>query len=288
MLSQYLTAIQCSGSLPPQESGLTFNSWEGKSHLEMHWWHAAHFALWNRLPLLENSLDFYQDILPRAQATAKRQGYNGARWPKMTGPSGAESPSSVGPFLVWQQPHPIYYAELCWREHRDRATLDKCRRVVSETAEFMASYAIWDGATKRFVLGPALQCAQEVFPKDRTLNPTYELTYWRWGLETAQQWRERLGEDRKEEWDRLLKFLAQPPVSEGKYLFTETAPDTYTNRRWARGHPSVTAALGVLPGPGVDRETMRATLHWILENWNWPSTLGLGLSDGGHERGASR
>src|SRR5205814_1829301 len=36
VLSQYLTAIQCSGSMPPQETGLTVNSWYGKFHLEMH------------------------------------------------------------------------------------------------------------------------------------------------------------------------------------------------------------------------------------------------------------
>jgi hypothetical protein len=66
VLSQYLTAIQCAGSLPPQETGLTYNSWEGKFHLEMHWWHASHFALWERLPLLERSLGYYQRILPRA------------------------------------------------------------------------------------------------------------------------------------------------------------------------------------------------------------------------------
>ena len=59
VLSQYLTAIQCSGSLPPQETGLTCNSWYGKFHLEMHWWHAAHFALWRRLPMLEKSLGWY-------------------------------------------------------------------------------------------------------------------------------------------------------------------------------------------------------------------------------------
>ncbi|HEU4387429.1 MAG TPA: glycoside hydrolase family 65, partial [Blastocatellia bacterium] len=41
VLSQYLTAIQCAGSNPPQETGLTVNSWYGKFHLEMHWWHAA-------------------------------------------------------------------------------------------------------------------------------------------------------------------------------------------------------------------------------------------------------
>jgi len=66
---------------------------------------------------------FVEKILPRAEGTAKKQGYAGARWPKMTSPSGAESPSPVGPFLVWQQPPPIFYAELCYREHGARATL---------------------------------------------------------------------------------------------------------------------------------------------------------------------
>jgi protein-glucosylgalactosylhydroxylysine glucosidase len=55
VLSQYLTKIQGSGTLPPQETGLTMNSWYGKFHLEMHWWHAAHFALWDRTDLLERS-----------------------------------------------------------------------------------------------------------------------------------------------------------------------------------------------------------------------------------------
>jgi hypothetical protein len=274
VLSQYLTAIQCAGSLPPQETGLTYNSWEGKFHLEMHWWHAGHFALWNRLPLLERSLGYYQQILPQARAAAKRQGYTGARWPKMTSPTGQDSPSPVGPFLIWQQPHPIFYAELCYREHHDRATLEKFRQMVSETAEFMASYAAWDQAGKRYCLGPPLQCAQEIFPKDTTMNPTFELTYWRWGLETAQQWRQRLGQPRVEKWDQVLHSLARPPVAAGNYLFAETAPDTYSNTNWVRDHPSVTAALGLLPGPRIDRETMRHTLHWVWGHWDWPSTWG--------------
>jgi hypothetical protein len=86
VLSQYQTAIQCAGSLPPQETGLTCNSWYGKFHLEMHYWHAAHFAAWNRAPLLERSLAWYNSILPSARETARRQGYAGARWPKMTPP----------------------------------------------------------------------------------------------------------------------------------------------------------------------------------------------------------
>ena len=274
VLSQYLTAIQCAGRYPPQESGLTFNSWEGKFHLEMHWWHAAQFALWDRLPLLEKSLGYYQAILPKARATAARQGYSGARWPKMTSPTGDESPSNVGPFLVWQQPHPIFYAELVHRSRPGRATLEQYRQIVFDTAEFMASFPAWDEQGGRFVLGPPLQCAQETYPKDRTANCTYELSYWAWGLQTAQAWRERLGLPREARWDRVLLRLAKPAVTDGRYLFAESAPDTYSNPRWATDHPSVVAALGVLPGVDIDRATMERTFTWIWEHWDWPSTWG--------------
>src|SRR5690606_14866161 len=149
VLSEYLTALQCAGSMPPQETGLTFNSWHGKSHLEMHWWHAAHFALWDRVELLRRSLPWYTRVLPRARETARMQGYTGARWGKMIGPDGRESPSGIGPFLVWQQPHPIYYAELVYRATEEAAFLEEFADVVFATAEFMASYPHHDLAGGR-------------------------------------------------------------------------------------------------------------------------------------------
>jgi hypothetical protein len=270
VLSQYLTAIQCAGRTPPQESGLTFNSWEGKFHLEMYWWHAAHFALWGRAALLDRSLDYYNRILTRAQRTATRQGYFGARWPKMTDPSGAESPSSVGPFLVWQQPHPIYLALLMYRARPERSTLERFRDVVSETAEFMASFA----ASQRYGLGPPLQCAQEVFPKDRTTDCGFELAYWRWGLEAAQQWRAKLGLPRESRWDGVLDRLARPAIADGKYLFAGSVGDGYTDPRWARDHPMILGALGMLPGTAIDPAVMRRTLDWIWEHWSWADTWG--------------
>ena len=64
-------------------------------------------------------------------------------------------------------------------------------QIVFETAEFMASYPVWDEAGERYVLGPALIPAQESYGSTRTrnLNPTFELAYWHWALETAQKWR---------------------------------------------------------------------------------------------------
>jgi hypothetical protein len=30
----------------------------------------------------------------------------------------------------------------------------------------------------------------------------------------------------------------------------------------------------MLPGPGIELETMTRTLDWIWQRWNWPSTWG--------------
>ncbi|MBE0537182.1 MAG: glycoside hydrolase family 65, partial [Phycisphaerae bacterium] len=272
ILSQYLTAIQCAGSRPPQETGLVCNSWHGKFHLEMHWWHAVHFALWNRIGLLERSLPWYESILPAARATAQMQGYRGARWPKMTAPDGRESPSRVGVFLIWQQPHPIYYAELCYRTRPDRQTLDRYRNLVFETADFMASYPTWDEANNRYVLGPALIPAQESYgpTRDRNLNPTFELAYWHWALQTAQTWRRRLDLEPDPEYARILKHLPKPTICDGVYTAIETEPYTIY-----RDHPSMVAAYGLVPPtPLIDPATMQRTYDHVLQTWNWQSTWG--------------
>jgi len=273
VLSQYLTAIQCAGTMPPAETGLTFNSWYGKAHLEMHWWHSVHFALWGRLPLLERSLPWYQSILPKAKKMAKLQGYSGARWPKMVGPDGREGPSSIGAFIIWQQPHPIYYAELCYRQHPNRKYLEKYKEIVFETAEFMSSFAFWDEKKARYVLGPPVMPAQERYDVAKTYNPTFELEYWRWGLETAQKWRQRLGLERNKKWDHVLKHLSKPPVKDGLYLATESTPDTWTKNHW-KDHPSMLFAYGVLPPQTVDRQIMRRTLDKVMEKWDWSTTWG--------------
>lgn len=272
VLSQYLTAIQCAGSLPPQETGLTCNSWYGKFHLEMHWWHAVHFAYWDRLPLLERSLDFYRKNLAAAQSLAARQGYRGARWPKMVGPDAQDSPSPIGPLLVWQQPHPIYYAELCYRAKPVAATLTRYRDVVYQTAEFLSSFAWFDAKRGEYVLGPPVIPAQENHPPRETWNPTYELAYFRWALEVAQQWRVRAGLTREPKWEDVRTKLAPLPVKDGLYLAHENCPQTFTERN--RDHPSMLAALGVLPGPGADPETMRATLKKVMGSWKWADTWG--------------
>ena len=61
-------------------------------------------------------------------------------------------------------------------------------------------------------------------------------------------------------------------MREGVYLAHENCPQTYTERN--RDHPSMLAACGVLPGDGVERETMRRTLAKVMKEWQWDETWG--------------
>jgi hypothetical protein len=270
VLSQYLTAVHCAGSLPPAETGLMANSWRGRFHLEMHWWHGAHFPLWGRAGLLERSLGWYAAVLPRARATARDQGCPGARWPKQTGPDGRESPSPIGPFLIWQQPHPIYLAELVRRATGTEHALERYADLVMDTAAFMAGYAVkgQDG----YALGPPLVPAQESYAELRAeaVNPTFELAYWSWALDVAQRWRRLLGLPPEPSWAEVSAGMARPRVRDGVYAAMAAPP--YTVRD---DHPSMLYALGLVPPTRlIDPATMRATLHDVLASWPWETAWG--------------
>ncbi|MET4540793.1 hypothetical protein ABIE37_002581 [Arthrobacter bambusae] len=270
VLSQYLTAINCAGSLPPQETGLVCNSWRGRFHLEMHWWHAAHFAHWNRVELLLPSLRWYSTVLETSRQTAKAQGFDGVRWPKQVGPDGRESPSPIGTFLIWQQPHPIHLAELVYRANPGREVLEEFAEIVFESAAFMAGFA--HPTSRGFELGPPLIPAQESYGSMRAkvTNPTFELAYWQWGLRTASKWRERLGLDPVPAWSDVAEGMVPPRVVNGVYAAIDVEPFTIRT-----DHPSMLCALGVLPLTDViDPDIMRATLSDVLADWDWGSTWG--------------
>ena len=134
VLSQYLTQVNCANALPPQETGLTYNSWFGRPHLEMTWWHMVDFALWGRPQTVATVMDWYNDVAyPVARQIAQRQGFKGVRWMKMTDPWAGEAPSNTGSFLIWQQPHYLYMAEELYRANPSDASLKKYAEQVEET-----------------------------------------------------------------------------------------------------------------------------------------------------------
>ena len=200
VLSQYLTQINCANNMPPQESGLTYNTWFGRPHLEMTWWHAVDFALWNRPEVIAQMLKWYnQTAYPIAKKIAERQGFKGIRWMKMTDPWGGEAPSNTGSFLIWQQPHYIYLAEEMYRANPTAQTLIEYSEQVEATAEFMADFATYDAKNDRYILKGAT-AMQECMTKDISYNQPFELAYWRYGLTVAQKWRERMGRPRIAQW----------------------------------------------------------------------------------------
>ena len=275
LLSQYLLAIQSAGSVPPQETGLTYNSWFGKFHLEMIWWHQAWQPLWGHANLLDRTLGWYETVEPVAREIARRQGFPGVRWMKMTDPSGTEAPSNVGSFLIWQQPHFIYLAELVYRANPSDEVIKKYNRLVQETAEFMYAFATYDEFHGRFILKGAIP-AQETLRAATTINPPFELSYWHFAMQTAQKWRERAGEKRNLEWDEMIDKLSPLAYNEDHlYLASEDAVDTYKDIRFTSDHMAVLGAVGILPMNKLIRDDyMKNTLHWVWDNWNWGKTWG--------------
>lgn len=276
ILSQYLTRIQCSGSFPPAETGLTYNSWFGKFHLEMHWWHVVHFALWHHDDVLKRQLNYYSDIIQNARQTAMHQGYKGARWPKMTDREGRESPSNVGTYLIWQQPHPIFFAELLYINANNKMeVLEKYKDIVFETADFMASYEWYDSKAGKYTLGPLLIPAQESLNKETTINPPFETVYWYWGLKTAIEWKNRLGLKADPLWIDLIKKISPLSVKDGVYLCSEDTKDSYSNTKYLSDHPIVSGINGVMPRTMlVDNKILGNSLDTIMKKWNWKSTWG--------------
>lgn len=302
VLSQYLTNINCANNMPPQETGLTYNSWFGRPHLEMALWHTLHFALWNRPQVLGKMLKWYNDVAyPEARKIAERQGFKGIRWMKMTDPWAGEAPSNTGSFLIWQQPHYIYLAEEMYRAHPTAETLNLYARQVEETAEFMADFVTFDAATHTYHLTGAT-AMQESMSKDFSHDHPFELAYWRYGLQTAQTWRERQGLTRHQAWDDIIHHLAPLPEQDGIYTagtpvaaFNDTTEhtshfDPFTTpeqkgkatiskeafeQKSRSDHPAILGVAAFFPDTNTySPSTMLATLRWIQSYWNWPTTWG--------------
>lgn len=276
VLSQYLTYINCAGNMPPQETGLTYNSWFGRPHLEMTWWHAVDFCLWNQPDVVARMLQWYDNVAaPVARNIAKRQGFKGLRWMKMTDPWAGEAPSNVGSFLLWQQPHYIYLAEEMYRADPSDQTLKAYAEHVEQTAEFMADFAKSCDRGGQYIPLTGATAMQECMRKDFSYNHPFELSYWRYGLTVAQKWRERMGKSRNADWDNIIKRLAPLPEKNGIYqagLLSKEEPRF--DEHCYSDHPAVLGAFGLIPTQGIDSIKMTHTLDAVMHNWHWETTWG--------------
>jgi hypothetical protein len=270
VLSQYLMAAMSAGSWPSSENGLMgIDPWRGQFHMEMVWWHLAHYALWDRWDQADKALGCYQRFAPAARQLANQLGYMGLKWQKSVGPEGRTAPWNGNQVLLWKQPHPIFFAELEYRLRPSRATLDKWAYIVEGTAEHMADYPVKDEKTGIYSLTPVMPPSEQGITRDTV----FDLAYWRWGLNKAQEWRERRSLPREPHWDEVRKKLAPLPVVDGVFVHSAEWSDTYTKRAWE--HPDPVGVFGMLPPcEGVDREIAQRTVRKVWETWNWSKVWG--------------
>jgi len=272
VLSQYLMGVQSRADIPPQETGLTSSSWYGKHHTEMAWWHTAHWVLWGRSENAERVLAWYLKTMGSARKVAQMRGLKGVRWSKMVGPEGRESPGG-NPLIIWNQPQVIHLAELLYLANPAEEILQRYSGLIEESAQALSSMLLWDQNKGRWSLEPPIWIAQEIYDPTITQNPGFELSYWRYGLATAQLWRKRLGKKENSDWNEQITKLAALPQNGGKYVAIESVPDTFENIESRQDHPTMLAPMGLLNDETVDPVVMKRTLHAVLETWNWKEKI---------------
>ncbi len=274
VLSQYLMRCNTAGTWCSAECGLlATDPWRGQFHMEMVWWHLAHCALWDRLECSDEALRCYDKFKPIAKKLAEQLGYKGYKWGKSVGPEGRTAPWVGNQVLLWKQQHPMFFAELEYRNRPTPQTLEKWADILDGTAENMVDYAVKDEHGV-FHLDPVMPPSEVGISKDTV----FDLAYWRFGLDIANRWRERMGKPRNENWDNVRKNLAQlPTVDDPKdgriYARSVDWLDEFTKRNWE--HPDMAGVFGMLPAmDGVDPAISKRTIEKMKREWTWSKCWG--------------
>ncbi|KAF8882130.1 hypothetical protein BD779DRAFT_1544102 [Infundibulicybe gibba] len=118
----------------------------------------------------------------------------------MTDPSGRSSPGEINNLLIWQQPHPLIFAEYEYRAFPTLATLEKWEGVVKATADWMVAFAWKNSSSGHYDLGPPMFVVSEDTSPNVTQNPAFELAYWRLGLGIAEEWMRRSRKEVNSTW----------------------------------------------------------------------------------------
>ncbi len=269
ILSQFLTAINSSGSMPPAEAGLyLIDDWKGNFHLEMTAWHGAHFIFWNRPQMLAGWVNWYKTIgISSAINEAKLEGWKGAKWLKTPDPYGRWDCWIYGTNRITQNAHPFYFAELFYTLSPNKKTLEDWRDIIFKTSEMMIDFLYWDEAQNRYVLGPPVMSGAEGDDGFETWNVTSELNYWLMSLKIAKKWRERLGLNPDEKLNHVIANISKPTVADGVYIDAESQPKVWNvlpSGRFLR--PAWLEVFGCIKGPLIDEKIMSATYERVSEN----------------------
>ena len=278
VLSKYLLHVNSTGIYPPQESGLTYNCWNSKFHLEMHLIHSLWNIYNNHVGDLVKSFDYYLNIMPSSLKRASLNGYKGLRFPKMTGPDGEDSPSNIGPLLIWQAPHILFMLQEIYYLYNKENIIKKYEPLISGTIDFMISFLTLKDS-KYQMLDPLLEACESI-PLDRCQNPSFELEYWRYTLERQPKIDTVLYGHQRYDYLDITSKIITPKEDDGIYLKTYGVIDKYD---LYKDHPTEGFLMSFFKSKIVDKEKMVKTIDYILKNmdlssyWGWDFPF-LGLS----------
>jgi hypothetical protein len=248
--------------------------------MEMVIWHNAHWSTWGRQKYFDNIFpEIYETLLLSSMARAKSMGWKGARWPKMTElNTGVNSPGDINALLLWQQPHAMYLAKLAYQARPTRETLQKWDKVLTATADYMASYPGLNNKTGKYDLGPPSYGVTENTPTNSTRNLAYEIAYWRYGLDVAAEWKRTLGQEVPEAWVHVAENLALPPQVDGLYAVYDGLNSSWWNDSKLTSDPrSLSMMQGILPDtPAVDPAVTLRTADKVWETWGDAQIRGWG------------
>ena len=110
---------------------------------------------------------------------------------------------------------------------------------------------------------------------NNTLNPTFELAYWRFGLAVASRWKARQNLPVPLSWTYVLSYLAPLPLANDTYAVYEGIPDMWVNPTTYADHPAMIGIYGLLPPtPDVDVTVVRNTAAKISGIWGFDDLYG--------------
>lgn len=256
--------------------------------------HLAHWTVWNKWSLYDRSVGVYERFLPSSYDRAKHQGYDGARLGKMSDPSGRSAPGEINSLLIWQQPHPMWFAEMEYRKFPTKKTLQEWDKILCGVAEFMVSYAWYNDSTKVYDLGPrkysearssfdlrliavalaAMFPVSENTNPNQTINPAFELAYWRFGLDVASKWQARQNKSVPSSWTTVKNNIAPFPIQEDAYILYEGIEEPWKGEA-VSDHPGLLGLYGWLPPDSrFNLTTFQNTIDKVYANWDFANLYG--------------
>ncbi|EHL00796.1 hypothetical protein M7I_3186 [Glarea lozoyensis 74030] len=135
--------------------------------------------------------------------------------------------------------------------------------------------AWYNSTTKHFDLGPPMYPVSENTNPNATINPVFELAYWRFGLTVALNWKRRQGQNVPRTWTNVLNNLAPLPIVNETYPIYEGVPEMWIDPVTFTDHPAMIGIYGLLPPtPDVNLTIVANTATKISEIWDFENLFG--------------